>query len=308
MLNEFGLIERLRSLQAPAAGVPVGIGDDCAVLQPPGSALATLVTVDLIAEGAHFTIPPATPREIGRKALAVNLSDIAAMAGRPESAFVAVALPRRLGEAAALELFDGIEALAREFGVAIAGGDTNIWDGPLVVSITLFGSPTGGGPVLRRGAQPGDVLFVTGPLGGSLASGRHLRFQPRVAEAQRLHAAFDLHALIDLSDGLSRDLPHISIEQGVGAVVDAAGIPIHPDVPAQLPPAERLRHALDDGEDFELLFAVAPETARRILEAPPPGLTLMRIGEIVADPARCELRYSDGRYEPLVCRGYEHRF
>lgn len=307
MLNEFGLIERLRSRFAAGGEVAVGIGDDAAVLRPTCSEAATLVTVDLIAEGTHFTLPPATPRQVGRKALAVNLSDIAAMAGRPGAAFVAVALPRQRGAEFALELFEGVAELAAEFDVAVAGGDTNIWDGPLVVSLTLLGTPTGRGPVLRRGARPGDWLMVTGPLGGSL-SGRHLTFTPRVQAAQELHQAVELHALIDLSDGLSRDLPHITTEQGLGAVVEAAHVPIHPDVPAELSAERRLRHALDDGEDFELLLAVSPEEGRRLLEAPLPGATVVRIGEVTAEAGRCRLRFPDGREVPLTVGGYEHRF
>lgn len=307
MLNEFGFIERLRSRFAAQGRVEVGIGDDAAVLRSSSVDHVTLVTVDLIAEGTHFTLPPATPRQVGRKALAVNLSDIAAMAGRPETAFVAVALPRRRGADCALELFEGIAELAAEFDVVVAGGDTNIWDGPLVISLTLLGTATGRGPVLRRGARPGDWLLVTGPLGGSL-SGRHLAFTPRIHAAQQLHQTVELHALIDLSDGLSRDLTHITTEQGLGAIVEAEHVPIHPDVPVDLPFETRLRHALDDGEDFELLLAVSPEDGQRLQDAPPPGVTTIRIGEVTAAPGQCLLRSADGQEEPLTAGGYEHRF
>jgi len=312
-LREFAIIERLQRLAPPAPGIPVGIGDDCAVLDAAGRAAAAapvqlLATVDLIAEGTHFTIPPATARQIGHKALAVNLSDIAAMAGRPWAAFTAVALPRRLGADWAAELLDGINAAAMDAGVVIAGGDTNIWDGPLVVSITLLGLTTGRGPVLRRGARPGDWLFVTGPLGGSLASGRHLQVRPRVELAQRLHTAVELHAMLDLSDGLSRDLPHLTTEQGLGAVVRAAAIPIHTDVPGDLPPRDRLRHALDDGEDFELLFAVSPDDGRRLERLDHGSERLVRIGEVDGESTSCRLEFADGRSEPLQPRGYEHSF
>jgi thiamine-monophosphate kinase len=307
VLNEFGLIEHLRSRFAAQGRVELGIGDDAALLRLASPGAAVLVTVDLVAEGTHFLMPPATPRQVGRKALAVNLSDIAAMAGRPETAFVAVALPRPRGSEFALELFEGMAELAAEFDVAVAGGDTNIWDGPLVISITLLGTATGRGPVLRRGARPGDWLMVTGPLGGSL-SGRHLAFTPRIHAAQQIHQTVELHALIDLSDGLSRDLPHLTTEQGLGATVEARHVPIHPDVPVHLPFETRLRHALDDGEDFELLLAVSPEDGQRLLDAPPPGVTIVRIGEVTAAPARCLLRSPDGREEPLTAGGYEHRF
>lgn len=308
MRQEFDIIERLRRAARQHRSVSVGIGDDTTVLHSAaGSESRSLVTVDLLAEGTHFLIPPATPRLVGRKALAVNLSDIAAMAGQPDAAFTAVLLPRQRGSDFAEELLAGVQELAAEFDVCLAGGDTNIWDGPLVISITLIGRPTGRGPVLRSTAQPGDRLFVTGPLGGSFA-GRHLTFTPRVAEAQALHRAVDLHALIDLSDGLSRDIRHLTTEQGTGFELEAERIPIHEDVPHGLPWEDRLARALHDGEDFELLFAVSPEDARKLIDSPPPGLRLTPIGTVTDDPRQTELVFADGRRETLEPRGYEHRF
>lgn len=309
MPNEFEIIDELRrAVGAAPPGVEVGIGDDTAVLAPSVSDGRTLVTVDLIAEGSHFTIPPATARQIGHKALGVNLSDIAAMAGRPTCAFLAVELPRSRGADFARELFAGVQDLARQFDVTLAGGDTNIWDGPLIVSITLMGEITGGRPVLRSGARPGDWLFVTGSLGGSLASGRHLAVRPRILEAQKLHATVDLHALIDLSDGLSRDLRHITVEQGLGACLAAERIPIHPDVPADLPHDVRLQRALDDGEDFELLFAVSPEDGQRLLDSPPIETPLHWIGTVLPDADRCQLDFANGRRVSLEAGGFEHQF
>lgn len=306
-MQEFALIEHFRRASAAHAAVELGIGDDAAVLRATSPDARTLVTVDLLAEGTHFLIPPATPREIGHKLLGVNLSDIAAMAGRPEAAFVALLLPRSRGAEFALEMMAGVQALADRHGVAIAGGDTNTWDGPLVASLTLTGSPGAAGPVRRSGAQPGDWLLVSGPLGGSL-SGRHLRVQPRVAEAQRLVDTVAVHAMIDLSDGLSRDLRHITVEQGLGGVVDGAAVPVHPDVEASLPAEQRLAHALHDGEDFELLLAVSPDDGERLLRQPPPGLSLTRIGECTAAGEPCRLRGLDGRLSELSPQGYEHGF
>src|SRR5262249_9078816 len=151
-------------------------------------------------------------------------------------------------------LYRGLWRLAEEFGVTIAGGDTNSWDGPLVVSVTLLAEPSEKGPVLRSGAKPGDLLLVTGALGGSIGR-RHLSFTPRVREALLIHDASELHAMIDLSDGLASDVRHIAAESRVGIVVEAEQVPISADVDPALPPVERLRHALCDGEDFELLFA-----------------------------------------------------
>jgi thiamine-monophosphate kinase len=307
MADEFDLIRGLQQRVSPHRSVAVGIGDDTAVLRRPQGGSQQLVTVDLVAEGTHFTLPEATPAQIAHKALAVNLSDIAAMAGSATAAFVAVALNRSLGSPFAEELFAGLHAAAARFGVTIAGGDTNIWTGPLVVSITLLGESTGSGPVLRSGAQPGDWLFVTGALGGSLA-GRHLQITPRLEEAARLHELVNLHAMIDLSDGLSRDVKHITTEQGLGFALQANRIPIHGDVPGDLPQGARINRALHDGEDFELLFAVSPEDGRRLLSSPPFDTALAHVGIVLADPARGVLVDEFGQESPLVADGYEHRF
>ena len=163
--NEFAHIDWIRTRVGGQSSVRLGIGDDAAAVRLPETT-DCLVTVDMLMEGVHFMIPPATAQQIGRKTLAVNLSDIAAMAGRPRSAVVAVALNRHRGIDFACELHDGIQQLADEFDVAIAGGDTNVWDGPVVVSLTLLGEPTGDGPVRRSGARAGDWIMTTGRFGG----------------------------------------------------------------------------------------------------------------------------------------------
>jgi thiamine-monophosphate kinase len=303
--HEFALIDRLRSRARAHTWLPLGIGDDTAALRL-ASNRDSLVTVDMLMEGTDFTFPPATAALAGRKSLAVNLSDVAAMAGRPRAAFVAVALPRERGSAFAVEFLDGVIQLADEFDVAIAGGDTNIWDGPLVASVTVLGEATGRGPVTRGGARPGDWIFVTGRLGGSLA-GHHLTFTPRVLEAQKLHQAVELHAMIDLSDGLASDLRHILDASGVGALLVADAIPITDDARASNDNRTPLEHALGDGEDFELLFTVSPEDGQRLLDSPPVACPLTQIGEIRSEPG-CELVQSDGQRQPLPALGWEHRF
>src|SRR5262249_50060746 len=152
---------------------------------------------------------------IGHKALAVSLSDIAAMAGKPLAAVIALALPRTHGRKLAEGIQAGIHALAAHYQVALIGGDTNSWDGPLVISSTVLGIPSGYGTVRRNGAEVGDWILVTGDLGGSIL-GKHLKFQPRVREAIALHQSADLHAMIDISDGLAADLHHLLQESGVG--------------------------------------------------------------------------------------------
>src|SRR5436853_7087210 len=222
--GEFGYIDWLRRQTPADPRVLLGPGDDTAALALTPAA-PCLVTTDMLLEGSCFRLSEAGPRRVGRKAMAVNLSDIAAMAGRPVAAVVGLGLPRRGGRALADELYQGLREVADAFGTAVVGGDTNSWDGPLVISVTLLGEATPRGPVRRSGARPGDWLLVTGPLGGSIL-GKHLTFTPRVREALRLHEAADLHAMIDVSDGLAADLHHLCEESRCGAFLRAEAIPI----------------------------------------------------------------------------------
>jgi thiamine-monophosphate kinase len=240
--------------------------------------------------------------------LVLYLSDIAAMAGLPRAAVVAVALPRGDALRVAQGLHAGMRELTARFGVDLVGGDTNAWDGPLVIAVTLLGQATARGAVRRAGARPGDAILVTGPLGGSLAAGRHLRPQPRIAEAIALHESAPIHAMIDLSDGLSSDLGHVLAESGgLGAILDAAAIPIHHEA-AELSRRDgvpALDHALNDGEDFELCLAVAPDDAARLLAASPTPAVPYRVGEVTDMPGLW-LRTADGRLTPIEPRGFDH--
>jgi thiamine-monophosphate kinase len=307
--SEFALIDWIRQRERSRTGpwTKLGIGDDCAIFRPsPGSEL--LVTTDMLMDGRHFHLAEQGPESVGYKALAVNLSDIAAMAGRPRAAVVAVALPRTDAVSVAKRVHDGMRPLAERFGVDLAGGDTNAWDGPLVIAVTVFGETTARGAVRRAGARPGDIILVTGPLGGSLVAGRHLRPEPRINEALALHEAVPLHAMIDVSDGLSSDLSHILAESGrLGAILDGPAIPIHRDacemnsrdgMPA-------LEHALNDGEDFELCLVVAVPDAARLIAEPPPPAVLYRVGEVTS-AAGLRLRTGDGRIEGISPRGFDH--
>jgi thiamine-monophosphate kinase len=299
--GEFDYIRWVRGRAPADARVLVGPGDDCAVLA--GSTGPLLVTTDLLTDGVDFVLAEAGGRAVGRKAMGVNLSDIAAMAGRPTAAVVAVALPRNAGRGLAEELYHGLREVADRFGVAIVGGDTNGWDGGLVVTVTVLGEVVGRGPVLRSGAKPGDWLFVTGPCGGSIL-GRHLSPTPRVTEALALHAAVELHAMIDVSDGLAADLNHILEESGCGAVLTADAVPVHTDAVELSRRTGRrpLDHALGDGEDFELVFAVSAADGAKLLRTPPvPGLT--KIGECVENGLWLE---ELGRRVPLNPAGWVH--
>jgi thiamine-monophosphate kinase len=244
------------------------------------------------------------PEAVGRKALGVNLSDIAAMAGEPVAAVVALALPRIDGAVIAEGLLDGMLPMAESFGLPLVGGDTNAWDGPLVITVTILGQTTDKGACRRSGARPGDVILVTGPLGGSLL-GRHLNPTPRIREALALASAVPVHAMIDISDGLAADLGHILEESGdVGAILDAADIPTSADAVAMSGRDGRtpLDHALHDGEDFELCLTVSADAAVRLLANPP--CPLYRVGRITTESG---LRLaSHGHVEAIVMRGFDH--
>jgi thiamine-monophosphate kinase len=310
-LGEFGLIdwirrhERERFHRGPRT--KIAIGDDCAVLSIwPGSDL--LLTTDMLMDGRHFRLEADGAEAVGYKALGVNLSDIAAMAGVPRAALLAVALPRNGAVSVAQGIYNGMRPLADRFGVELAGGDTNAWDGPLVITLTLLGEPTARGPVLRSGARAGDAVLVTGPLGGSLFSGRHLRPEPRIAEALSLHDRAEIHAMIDISDGLASDLGHILDESGgAGAVLDATAIPIHADALEAsrsdgVPP---LHHALNDGEDFELCLVVSAADARLLIDRPPGPARVFLVGEVTEGPGMF-VRASGGALESLEPRGFDH--
>jgi thiamine-monophosphate kinase len=300
---EFELIEWLARRVPSYADLPVGIGDDAAVVATTGQ---TLVTVDMLNDLVDFDLRRDSPRRIGRKALAVNLSDIAAMAGRPTAAVVSLALPRDGGLALARELYEGMLPLAERYRVAIAGGDTNSWEGPLALSITLLGAVSPRGPLQRSMARPGDRILVTGEFGGSIL-GHHFDFEPRVEEAQMLHARYELHAGIDVSDGLSLDLSRICRASGCGAVMDLQRVPVSAaaeELAAQ-DGKSALEHALSDGEDFELVLAVPPEVAEHILAEQPLGaLRVTDVGEFVAEHGLWS-RATGGR-EPLEPKGYQH--
>ena len=286
-------------------------GDDAAVLRPP-ALRRTVVTVDMLMEGTDFILgPDCSARTIGHKALAVSLSDLAAMGARPEAAVVAVALPRHGGDTLGREIEVGIEALAAEHGVTLAGGDTNAWDGPLVISTTAIGSVRPGAAWRRDGARVGDVLVVTGAFGGSLL-GRHLAVAPRVREALFIAEHFTVHAAIDCSDGLSLDLARMMAASGTCGVVRLADVPIHADAlrRAARDGGTALEHALGDGEDFELILAMPPEAARALVAAAgtaPLDLPITVIGTVVAGTGLVA-EAADGVRSPLEPRGYIHAF
>jgi len=304
--GEFELIDWIRQRVPAHPRVPLGIGDDAALVTFPAPGEA-LVTTDMLMDGVDFLLDQVDPRRIGWKALAVNLSDIAAMGGRAVAVVVSLALPRNRATDISQPLYEGIETLAARFNVAIAGGDTNTWKGPLVISITVLGEPLSPGPVRRSGAKPGDWIFVTGELGGSIA-GHHLDFLPRLDEAALLQQAnLPLHAMIDISDGFAADLHHILEESRCGAVIDAESLPISAAASSSTDGHTPLEHALSDGEDFELLFTVSPEAGVRLLQQAPFATRLTKVGEIITE-RECWLVTGQGHREPLGPEGWRHPF
>lgn len=290
--------------------LPLGLSDDAAVLRQVAP-FDFVVTTDLLSDGVDFQLDRddlvrQDVNRAGRKALAVNLSDLAAMAARPVAATISIALPKagiagRSPLELAIELYEGLLPLAAEFDLAIAGGDTNTHDGPTVLSVTAFGEVTSRGPLTRSGGRPGDVLLVTGSLGGSLA-GHHFDFTPRVREALLLNERYKLDAGMDLSDGLSLDLARLARASGCGAVIRGDLVPISSAARTLTDP---LSHALSDGEDFELLLAAEPESAAAILNDQPLSCPITRIGELVPDRGLW-LADAIGTRTPLKPRGWQH--
>ena len=302
--GELEFIRRIRPLLEQAGDATVlGIGDDMAVLPFPADRL--LLTTDMIMDGVHFRSEQHSWRQIGYKAMAINLSDCAAMAVRPVAALCALSLQDTLSMDDALEIMSGVRDCGRKFACPIVGGDTNSWSAPTVVCITVAAQPDGDRPPVRRsGARPGDSLCLSGPVGGSLLS-RHLTPEPRIETALEINRTLEPHAMIDISDGLAVDLWHMLDESGCGALLDETALTpmIHPDAHrrAAQDGATPRAHALHDGEDFELLIALPPSVTDEQLR----GLGLTRIGRFT-DETGCRLQTEDGARIDIERRGWEH--
>lgn len=300
MPGEFEFIDWVRAQAPSRPDLPIPPGDDLAALRWPAGDLL-LVGADQVLDGVHVDSTVHSPQDIGRKAMNRNLSDCAAMACLPAAAVVTAALPRGTPIEYAKELYRGMKSAADAFDCPIVGGDTATWGERLAISVAILGRSAGVDPIRRSGAKPGDLICVTGPLGGSIR-GRHVTFEPRVRLARELARRLEITAMIDLSDGLSRDLRHVCRESGVGAIVDAGRLPIHDDVYAvQRPRWSAAEHAAHDGEDYELLFTTPAVDSEAVC-----GLDVYPIGEITADRAII-WNTARGR-EPLEPRAWEHRF
>ncbi len=281
---------------------PIGIGDDMAEVRL-GDAASVLITTDMLLDGSHFDLTTATLEQVGYKAMAASLSDCAAMATVPLAAVVAVALPPGFGQARLKQLHAGIAVAAEKYDCPLIGGDITSWrqSHPFAVNVTMLSRRAANAPVRRNGAKPGDAVCVTGSLGGSLLR-KHLAFEPRVREALKLAQSVTLNAMMDISDGLSTDLNRICEQSGVGAILDAASIPISDDARTL---ADPLAAALHDGEDFELLFTLAAEPWTRLSQTWDDATPIARIGRIV-EGGGMQIRMPDGRTAELTPGGYDH--
>jgi len=307
-MNEFELIARLVKDLPQNASTLVGPGDDCAVLDLGLADRKFLLKTDAVVRGVHFQAD-AEPRSVGRKALARCLSDVAAMAGTPTHALVTLGLPQDFVVGWVEQLYAGLSQLAQRLEVAVVGGETVACAGDFFISVALLGWVAADRCVLRSGGKPGDALFVTGELGGSLASGHHLIFEPRLEEARWLAQHYTVHAMIDLSDGLAGDARHLLQASGCGAEIMAEAIPVRRSAKGVAREGRRspLGAALTDGEDFELLFTVPAEEAVRLLDAWKqrfPGIRLSCIGRLMQD-RRVMIRNRDASV-PLTMDGYQH--
>lgn len=282
-----------------------GPGDDCAVIEPPGATHNWVLTSDPLVEGVHFS-SGSDKHSVGHKACGRVLSDLAAMGGEPEFLLVDLVAPEELEVRALEKIYSGISDLGREFGAAIIGGDLA---GGSSLELHLFGVgrlPVGRA-ILRSGASAGELLCLSGSLGGS-AGGRHLRFSPRVREGIFLRESGLVGAMMDISDGLASDLPRLLRSSAVGARIEIEALPVSDALRESSPRNSLLNHLLCDGEDYELLFSVKREGIEQLkLDwAANFDTALSVIGSLTPDAGELCLLDQSGHRIPFEGVGYEH--
>ena len=326
MPRESEIISRLRARRSAGAEVLVGIGDDAAVIKG-RAGRDVLACCDLMVEGVHFRTEWTPPRLLGHKALAVNLSDIAAMGGVARFALVSIAVPARFPSDSIDQLFEGLFELAGRYDVSIVGGDTSSSRDSLFIDVSVIGDCASGRAVTRAGARPGDTIYVSGSLGGSsvglslLEEGvrledddgfqeallKHLAPEPRLRLGHALGEAGLVTSMIDISDGLSTDLWHLLEESNCGAVIRSGAIPIAECTRryAGSRGADSLRLALNGGEEYELLFTAPADSSSEFKKLNKSlGITITEVGEVVEERGlQIEIR---GALSPLLPSGYEH--
>ncbi len=281
----------------------LGIGDDVALLTHDGP---MLFANDTLVDGVHFLLAECTPSQAAFKSVAVNVSDLAACGGSPLGMVVGLVAPADADQALLDDLNRGLQEASQHFDCPLLGGDTNVADGPLVLSVSILGKLMGKRPLLRSSAVVGDTISVTGPLGGSIF-GRHLRPTPRMDIARVLVDDDAVHAVMDISDGLSRDLPRICSSSHVGALLEASKIPVHEDVSMYAEgDMTSLQHALDDGEDFELLVTHGSLSTAATKALEELGTPLIEVGRVVEEARGVCIKAANGAIHPLRGGGWDH--
>jgi thiamine-monophosphate kinase len=277
------------------AKFPIGIGDDMAQIKlPKGNSV--LITTDMLLDGVHFDTKKATLEQIGYKSMAASLSDCAAMATIPLAVVVSVGLPRNFGAGKLKRLHKGILIAAKKYNCPLVGGDMTSWNKPLAISVSMLSVQGKTKPIQRSTAKASDVICVTGTLGGSLA-GKHLTFEPRIKEALAIAEA-GANSMMDISDGLSTDLNHICRLSKKGAIVYADKIPVSKN-------SKTLNNALNDGEDFELLFTMPQNKFEQLKKHWRFKVKLTAIGKITGG-ASVEIKMPGGKIVDLKLGGYDH--
>ncbi len=320
-IGEFGLIERISARVRRENGVRIGIGDDAAAFEPTAG-LISLVTTDMLVEGIHFDLSLCEPASLGKKALAVNLSDIAAMGGIPRHFLLSLAVPNHINVEFLDAFVEGMLEMGDRFGVTLIGGDTSSVKAGLVISVTMIGEQSPGLIISRSGASPGDLIFVTGTIGDAAlglamlkagvregpAIARHLDPLPRVREGMMLAEASIPTAMIDISDGLLADLGHILELSRVGARLHLKELPLSDEYRDKQPLFSKdiFAFPLSGGEDYELLFTTPPAKVPLIKSvAEKTGTTVRTIGEISSSAGLSLLAPDGSEYQPER-RGYDH--